>query len=1649
LPIKLPHAKAGKISLAAFAGLLLLLAVAWIALQRPVVQQRLAQAVTRSLAEKLGTRFEVGQVRLKFFKRAAIEGLYLEDLHGDTLLYARRLEAELGLFSFFSKKIILKSLDFEGIRANLKRPAADSAFNFQFIIDAFASPVPDTSAAENPWVFSLRHARLRDARLLLSDSLEQYLLEARIGDFSVALDEFDLAAQRLGIGLTTLEGSLVRYENWAPLAQGATSRAAPAPLAFPYTGWDIRAKRLRWADNEFVFKNRPASSRSGEINYADLHLTGLALEITGFDWQAGRLEGKIEELAFAEQSGFALSRLQLGIKATEQGVSLLPFELVTPHSQVRSELTLRFARFQDLEKARFEAFFSPSQIAPQDVQYLTGALTDLPYFQAPNALPLALEGQLSGTLADLDIGSLKLAWGEALHLQLSGRLRGLPDVEQLWFDLSLQELSTAHAALARQMPGLELPAGLAELGRLQLSGRFRGSLADWQGEQLRLETQAATRFAGRLRVQGIAAIDKAIFDLQAEELATIGRDWAGFMGGEVPPQLDSLGLIVYRGAWVGTLRDFRLKGQFQTALGGIEQDLSLVFNADYSNADYAGQLELHRLDLGRLLAAPEQYGAASLSARIEGRGLELDSLSARVVAQLHSLEFNGYEYCGLELDGRFDRRQFDGAASLDDEQLAFRFLGSIDLNDSLPAFRFAAELDTIQLDQLNLYARPLGMSFRLEADLQGNTLDNLAGTATLSRLHISSDSLHFGPENVRLLARQEDSGRKVLQLKSDLAQAEINGYYQLENLPRLLAEFADQYFPLAPRDTAAREPLAGQVFHFYLDLSDPARLGRLFVPALTRFDTAFIEGYFNSPENQLALDGYVPSLVYGGLSFDSIRWQAYNAAGYLRSDLFIRSISSGSQELLPPAALELTLGGDSLQFLASVTEREGAQRLRIAGAVRPHDENYRLALASPLVLDQQTWTAAPDNHAIFGPGVLLVQQLRFEHNGQAFYAQSQMSKRDTGAAPAIAPLEIGFERFQLGALSALAGLEEGFLDGQLDGTALLSPGDSHWHYAVAIAVSQLQLDQTELGTLRFDAQSLTPQGALQLAASLDGAAPQLQTQGTYHPDDGALALQVKLQELRLSLLDGLLPGYTRDSEGSLNAELSISGRAARPVVEGQISLHGISTFIEYLQGRYAFTDHTINLKPGAIELGQLQVRDQAGALATLSGQIQHEHFEQWRFQLQASAKQFQFLNTTARDNPLFYGRLLLDTDVRISGTPSLPIITIDARTLPRTRLTAQALSSEAAVVQEDYIFYGPPSAIDAGDTLGAMARPAYRANTEGIQLTLNLEVSPDAVFEAIIDPETGDKLTSRGRGNLTVKIDPAGNLSTTGTYTITEGSYALNYQNIVQRTFTIRPGGRIELLGDPLDSRFDITAVYTSRTTPYLLIARQVELSPLMQKRRGDARVLLQLKGELAKPEITFDLEIPPTGNAELDEALSRKLAQLRDQPNDLNMQVFGLIFFNSFIIEDKRPASLASTGENLVLSSVSNLISQQLNALAQRYLRGVELTVGLDSYRAEMAGRDATVAEVDVQLSKRLFDDRLSIQVGGNLDVAGSRSSEEDLSNLAGDFLLEYQLTEDGRYRLRVFSRSHFDMLNQNNNYRTGIGLMYKKSYGLRRRGQ
>lgn len=1649
--------KTGKVLSIALGGLILLFLVSATALQHPSIQKHVARRITQSLSERLDARFSIDRIYIGFFSRAIIEGLYIEDEFADTLLYAGRLSLTIGPFSIFRKKLNIKAARLNDVDINLSRSAVDSTFNFQFIIDAFSPSSPSDTVA-SPWKLSIGKITIQDTRLTLMDSVSNFSLNTQIGSLAARINSLDLIQQKLAIRSLDLTGSMVHYESWQTSGPDSPPDAAALfvneALSFPYTGWDLKAHRITLADNRLIL-NSPNPPVTGRIDYSHLDVKGFALHISGFDWQSDRLAAQIKKFAFVEQSGFILNRMAAGLTIDHNAIAVNDFALETPHSRLRAGLALHYSSFGDLagfmEKVRIDGRFDKSYISPVDVQYLTGAVTSIPYLDVKPGDKLELQGKITGFVNDLKLDNFSLKLAEAFHLQLAGEFKNLPDPEQMQFQLQLEELSTSYHSLMRVTKGLELPAGMKNLGRTRLSGQFEGRLDNWRGRDVRLDTESSTFFQGDIHVRDMARMDDAFFDLEITEFTTRSGDMKGFLSAPVPIPLDSLGAITYTGQFSGGIRDFSLAGVLCTDQGGLEQDIRLKFNKDFTNADYSGTVQLDELNLGVLLSSPQQLGRTSLSARIEGRGFRIDSLSTHLEAVIQSLEFNHYDYRNISIDGMFDRRMFSGRASARDEYLSFDFDGTVDLNDSLPDFRFLATIDTLDLHQLNFYPTPLAASAKFDFSLKGNSIDNLTGQAVISNLDISDDSTRYGAIRITLEARQAFPSGRELSLQSDFLQARITGDFNMGDLPRSISDFVNEFFPIQRKDeveisqadtTLTKTTPAAQDFQLEISLSDPVRLTRFFVPGLTRLDTAHLTAEFDSRSGKIDLDAYFPSMEYSGIRIDSLQLRVFSGDQTLKGDLSIGSIHSGDQEIAALSILHADMAHDSLRLhLASKTTDE-VERLNLHGLIVPSGDNFQMQLNDPLVLNGEDWQIAKQNRVTFGSGFLDVQHLRFQRNGQSFYAQSL----DPEGEQAVAPVEIGFERFNLKEAARLANMDDSFLAGVLDGKVVISKPDSTFHYRANLDANELILNETPLGDLTLRAEPVDGKQYIKIFTQLQGSENQFVIDGRYGLENKELNLKVDLQKLQMKQFDAFLPGMIRDSRGRLAADLLVTGTADQPVIEGALRLDSISTFVEYLKGRYDFQPHSIAVNDKSIDFGRLQLRDESGQTAVLSGKILHQHWSDFQFDLRFNTPKFQFLNTKAGDNPLFYGKVLLETEVEIRGGPDLPRVRINAETLPGTSLTAIAAGSEAAAIaQEDFVIFGHPETYEA-DTSG-LTMGVYRPAVKGIDLALNLQLLPEAELQVIIDPITGDKLICRGTANVTIEMDPSGVLSTVGTYTITRGSYSLNYENVVRRSFQIRQGGRIDLLGDPMESRFDITAVYTAGASLYPLIQNQVGFLTDAQmrevKKRADVQVLLKLKGDLSQPEISFDIQVPQTGQNAIDNAVARKLTQLREQENELNKQVFGLLLFNNFISEESSVVDLASTGENIALSSVSNFISNQLNNLANRYVKGVDLTFDMESYKTQFDGQSSAVTELEVQLSKQLFNDRLSIQVGGNFDLSPEDSRRQDNGfGFAGDFLLEYKLTESGAYRLRVFRRSDYDLL-RGNETETGVGLIFKKSFG------
>lgn len=105
----------------------------------PSVQTFLGKEVAEALADKFGTKVEVGKVNMGFFNRIIIDDVMMYDQQGDSLIYASRLSAKIDYMAATQGKISVSSAQIFGLRANLYRQTAKSPANFQFVLDSLAS----------------------------------------------------------------------------------------------------------------------------------------------------------------------------------------------------------------------------------------------------------------------------------------------------------------------------------------------------------------------------------------------------------------------------------------------------------------------------------------------------------------------------------------------------------------------------------------------------------------------------------------------------------------------------------------------------------------------------------------------------------------------------------------------------------------------------------------------------------------------------------------------------------------------------------------------------------------------------------------------------------------------------------------------------------------------------------------------------------------------------------------------------------------------------------------------------------------------------------------------------------------------------------------------------------------------------------------------------------------------------------------------------------------------------------------------------------------------------------------------------------------------------------------------------------------------
>ena len=127
---------------------------------------------------------------------------------------------------------------------------------------------------------------------------------------------------------------------------------------------------------------------------------------------------------------------------------------------------------------------------------------------------------------------------------------------------------------------------------------------------------------------------------------------------------------------------------------------------------------------------------------------------------------------------------------------------------------------------------------------------------------------------------------------------------------------------------------------------------------------------------------------------------------------------------------------------------------------------------------------------------------------------------------------------------------------------------------------------------------------------------------------------------------------------------------------------------------------------------------------------------------------------------------------------------------------------------------------------------------------------------------------------------------------------------------------------------------------------------------------------------------------------------------------------------------------------SVSKLLTSQLNKLAAGLIDGVDLTFDVVSTDDYTTGDRRNRTDLNIGISKRVLNDRLTIAVGSNYELEGPKNSNQKPSNIIGNLSLNYALSRDGRYALRFYRKNAYEGIVDGYIVESGLSFIISVDY-------
>ena len=1628
--------KSLKIVLWVIASIILLVVGIAISLNIPAVQNFVKGKAIDYLKNKTHTEVSLESIKIALPKDIVLNKFYIEDKKGDTLLYAQKLAVDISLFKLLSKKIEINNIELEKIRANVTRINPDTTFNFSFLLDAFMSEQkkPEEQVKQDTtstMKFSVSKISLKDIGIIYRDDVAGNDVNLHLGEFQTNIKDFDLDNQHYVIKNLVLKNTSLKYLQQKPLTQLAAHLEKSLDTAKTATG-KLPLVEIQDAafNNVKIDFNDMLSDMRADLNINELNLKKLFADLTKSDFKLDEATLNKSNILFAfkpptvangtksvetttkpstlavlvNKLNLAGNNVQydnLSVKPTPKGMDYnhlkinglgLTAEALSYSSagikvNVKSGVLKERSGFE-LSKLQGDVIYSDKMVK----------LTNI-VFKTPNT---NIESNTSLNYTSLD-DLTKHPEKVKLAMQFKNSVIGLKDATYF---------SDAVPADYRNE-------------KIKVTARVNGYLNNLTIPQLQISGLKSTNIDINGTVKGLPDVNKTFLDLNIKRFSLTKKDLLVVIPKKsLPANIELPNNINANGKFKGSMTNFNTDLNINTDMGAAK--LLASMKGPKGKESYTANINLNNFNIGKLMKMQPQLGKISVKATVNGTGLDEKTANAKINAQLLSAYYNKYTYKNLLLSGTYSGQKMNIKSEMADTNANFNLTAFVDMAGKYPAVKADLNLKQVDLQKLNFSATELRMAGLLKADIKTADPDYLNGDVSIRGLQLVKEGQRFNVDTVNVHA-EASATHTLLTLKSELLSARVDGQYQLTNLAPAMINQINKYYAFGQVTQ-----IPDQRFRFSMNIYNPKFI-KNFIPELTTFSPSRISGLLDTKKDSLIMNAWVPKVVYGDYQVDSTRVTIDNANQKLNYKLLVKHVQSQSIALY-----NTELSGEAANNILGVNIFLRDSKLKdkyiLGGTFKSINKDFQFSMdPNKLLLNYDKWAVSPENFIQFGTAGILANQFNLSRGNQLLGINSLNSTPNS-------PLKIEFKDFKIETLTKFAEQDSSLVGGAINGTVDVKELMANPKFEANLTVDHLRYQKDQLGTLRVAVNNNT-ENAFETNIALTGV-HELRVNGFYYTKaENALDLTLNIDKIDLKALESVSMGQIKQGSGTITGQLSIKGAIASPKILGDVKFNQAAFNATYVNSYFRMPNETISFTEEGLKFNNFTVIDSLNKRATINGGILTKNYKDFKFNMDIKTDNFRALHSTSADNEMIYGTVFVTSLIKVRGDLNQPDVNMTAKVEKGTKFFFAMPADDPSVIsQEGIVQFIDADAAPFNGQKALKADSISKAPIKGFNLSANIRIDPEAELNVVVDPANGDNLKVRGTANLIATMDPSGKTSLTGRYEVTDGAYNLSIGGIAKKSFKLVKGSSIVWTGDPMEANVDLTALYEVNAAPIDLLGEQ---SNIQAKTKLPFQVYLMMKDQLMKPTISFRLDLPENERGALSGTVYTKLQNVNRDEGQLNKQVFALLALGRFMA-DNPFESLAGGGgvSSMARSSVSNLLTEQLNNLASDLVKGVDINFGVNSSEDYSTGSMQQKTDLEVGLSKKLLNDRLTVTVGSSFGLEGPQAPGQNSTNIAGNVNVEYALSADGRYRLRAYRRNQNEGVIEGQIIETGVGFALVVDY-------